>query len=120
MDYGRGMDRGYGRFGYTSGLSDEDLKKLDEERTAFFETTKNLRDDIFKKGLELRSDLVKQNPDTKQAEKLQKKISQLETRFDQKRIDHIVKMKKINPNAGRGFGGRGRGFGAGFGGPCWR
>ena len=120
MGYGRGMGRGFGRSGYASDLSEEALKKLNDERAAFFGATKDLRNDIFQKRLELRSELAKQNPDTKNAEKLQKEVSELEARFDQKRINHRVKMKKINPNAGQGFGGRGRGFGTGFGGPCWR
>lgn len=34
MGYGRGMGRDFGRFGYASDLSEEDLKKLDEEKTA--------------------------------------------------------------------------------------
>jgi len=128
--YGREMGPGFGGFGYGSDLNAEDLKKLVEKRAAFFEATKNLRNDIFEKRLELRSELAKQDPDAQQAAKLQKEISELETRFDQKRIGHRLEMKKINPNVGRGFGGRGRGFGGrgqgfggrgqGFGGPCWR
>ncbi|MFC1816572.1 periplasmic heavy metal sensor [Thermodesulfobacteriota bacterium] len=130
MGCGPGMGPGFGGFGYGSDLNAEDLKKLDEQRITFFEATKNLRNDIFEKRLELRSELAKQDPDAQMAAKLQKKISELETRFDQKRIDHMLAMKKINPNVGRGFGGRGRGFdgrgqgfggrGQGFGGPCWR
>ncbi len=120
MGYGRGMGQGLGRFGYSPNLSEEEVKKLDEERSAFFESTTNLRNNIFQKRLELRSELAKQTPDVQIAGKLQKEISELEAQFDQKRIDHLVKMKNINPNVGRGFGGQGRSFGAGFGGPCLR
>ena len=120
MGYGRGMDRGYGRFGYAPDLSDEDLKKLDEERTAFFETTKNLRDDIFKKGLELRSELVKQDPDTQKAATLQKELSELMAQLDQKRIEHMVNMRKLNPDIGKEFMGR-DGYSRGMGrGPGYR
>jgi len=118
--YGRGMGRGFGRSGYAPTLSEEELKKLNTERTTFFKATEDLRNGIFQKRLELRSELAKQNPDTPKAEKLQKEISELEAQFDQKRIGHLANMKKINPNAGQGFGGRGRGFATGFGGPCWR
>lgn len=120
--YGFGMGRGFRGDGYTGNLSDEDLKKLGEQRSAFFEATKNLRNDLFEKRLELRSELAKQNPDTQKAEKLQKEISELRTQMDQKRINHVIEMKKINPDIGRGFAGRGPGgYGAGFGGRrCWR
>jgi len=86
------------------------------------ETNAGLRNgnDIFQKRLELRSELAKQTPDVQKAVKLQKELSELKAQFDQKRIDHRIKMKKINPNVGRGFGGRGRVLGRGFGGPCWR
>ena len=54
------------------------------------------------------------DPDVKKAQELQKEISNLEATIDQKRIDHMIKMKKINPHAGRGYGsGRGRGSGGG-------
>jgi len=47
--------------------------------------------------------LRKDNPDTEKATELHKKISDLEAKLDQKHIDHLIKMRKINPNAGRGF-----------------
>ena len=64
------------------------------------------------------------------ASDIQKDISKIEAELDQKRLDHVIKMKKINPNAGRGYmmGGRGcgemRGYGPGAGrgpggGYCW-
>ena len=123
MNYGPGMGRGFRGDGYPGDLKDEDIKKLDEQRNAFFEATKNLRNDIYEKRFELRSELVKQSPDSQKAGKLQKEISELKTQFDQKRIDHMIEMKKINPNVGRGFAGRGPGgYGAGFrgAGACWR
>jgi zinc resistance-associated protein len=121
MGYGPGMGRGFQGYGYPGDLKDEDLKKLDEQRNAFFEGTKNLRKDLYEKRFELRSELAKQNPDSERAAKLQKEISELRTQLDQKRIDHMIEMKKINPNVGRGFAGRGpRYYKAGFGGACWR
>ena len=123
MGYGPGRGRGFQGYGYPSDLKDEDIKKLDEQRSAFFEATKNLRNDLYEKRFELRSELVKQNPDAEKAGKLQKEISELRTQLDQKRIDHMIEMKKINPNVGRGFAGRGPGgYGPGFrgAGACWR
>jgi hypothetical protein len=34
---------------------------------------------------------------------LQKDISELESELDQKRVDHMIKIRKLNPNDGRGF-----------------
>ena len=42
MGYDRGTGRGFGRFGYAPTLSEEELKKLNDERAAFFGATKDL------------------------------------------------------------------------------
>ena len=108
--HGRGHHHGHGWKcgsdwdpGYMGSLSDEDIKAMQKERNAFFEATQDLRQDIYQKNLELRSELAKRDPDAKKAAKLQKEISKLEAEFDQKRLDHRMKMRKINPRAGRGF-----------------
>jgi hypothetical protein len=104
--------------GYTGNLSDDEIKTLQKERNAFFEATQDLRQEIYQKRLELRSEFAKKDPDAKKAAKLQKEISRLEADFDQKRLDHRMKMRKISPKAGRGFmGGRPTGPGMmGYGG----
>ncbi|MBW1969991.1 MAG: hypothetical protein JRI82_10930, partial [Deltaproteobacteria bacterium] len=62
---------------------------------------------------------AKKNLDTQNAVSLQKEISDLQTRIDQNRIEHIIEMKKINPDAGRGFRGGGpMGGGLSSGHPC--
>ena len=58
-------------FGYWGDLGEEDIQKLEKERTDFFEATKNLRANIYQKRLELRSELAKENPDAKKAAELQ-------------------------------------------------
>ena len=132
------MGRGWGHMGWGGpccggddpDLTDEQRKAFDEERRAFFKDTDELRQKLYAKGLELRSELAKTDVDPQKAAAIQKDISTLEAEFDQKRLDHMIRMKKINPDAGRGFmmGGRGRGgtmgygpgYGRGFGGgPCW-
>jgi hypothetical protein len=89
--------------GYWGNLADDEIKALQKERSAFVEATEDLQQEIFQKRLELRSELAKKNPDVKEAAKIQQEISRLETDFDQKRLAHIMKMKKISPRAGRGF-----------------
>lgn len=130
-NYGDGNCPGYYGQGYNSQLSPEELKQVQQEREAFFKETEGLRNDMFEKRNALQSELDKETPDVASASKLQKELSDLKAQLDQKRLDHIVKMKKINPNAGRGFMGQGgkhrgqmmgKGYGPGSGrggGYCW-
>jgi Spy/CpxP family protein refolding chaperone len=120
--------KGYGGFGYQGNLTDEQIDKFNSERQAFFNDTGDLRQTLYQKRLELRSELAKQDPDAKKAVDIQKEISELESRLSQKRIEQRLKMQKENPDffSGRGYGyggrgmGRGMGFGAGNrGGGCW-
>jgi Spy/CpxP family protein refolding chaperone len=108
--------------GYMMGdLNEDEIEKLEKERNAFFEATEDLRQDLYAKELELRSELAKRNPDPKKAAKLQNDLSKLQARLDQKHIDHMIKMRKINPKAGRRFMNRGgMGYGSSSGGYCWR
>jgi Spy/CpxP family protein refolding chaperone len=94
-------------------LSDDEIKALQKERSTFVEATEDLRQQIFQKRLELRSELAKKDPDAKKAAKIQQEISRLETDFDQKRLDHIMKVKKISPKSGRVFT-RGESMGPGM------
>jgi hypothetical protein len=95
---------GYGNWGNLSG---EDAKKIEKEQTTFFQATEKLRQDIYAKELELRSELAKENPDAAKAANVQKGISELKGRLDQKRVDHMITLRKIIPNVGRSFAGRG-------------
>ena len=99
---GRGMGYGQrgGYSGYIGDLSEDDIKAIDKERRAFFEATRDLRQDMYRKELELQTELAQKNPDAKKAAALQEDISKLESEFDQKRLDHMMKMRKIVPEAG--------------------
>ena len=94
---------------------------MEKERANFFETTKELRDDIYAKELELRSELARPDIDRAKAASLQKEISKLETQLDQKHLGHIINMEKINPNIVRGFMGMGHmGSSYAFLDNCWK
>jgi hypothetical protein len=99
-----GQGTEYGRHGwysgYTGDLSENEIKALNEERKAFFDNTRDLRQDIYSKELELQSELAKKTPDAKKATTLQTEISKLESEFDQKRLAYMLKMRKISPYAG--------------------
>ena len=108
--------RGVAPSGYQSNLSDEQITRLDKERQAFFEETRNLRENLYQKEIELRGELAKEDPDAQKAAGLQAEISDLTAQLDQKRIDHRIKMQKENPQffAGRGYGQEGGGMGHRF------
>jgi hypothetical protein len=127
--------KGYGGPGYQGNMSDEQIDKFNTERQAFFNETGDLRQSLYQKQLELRSELAKQEPDAKKAVEIQKEISELESQLSQKRVEHRIKMQKENPEffSGQGYGyGGGRGMGRGFygkgmgrgfqgrGGGCWQ
>jgi hypothetical protein len=115
---------GWNSYGYgpmAENLSSDELAQMSKERSEFYKATENLRQGLYAKRLELRSELAKENPNSKRALNLQNDVSKLQAQLDQKQIDHLVEMRKTNPNAGRGFSGRGgMGYGAGSGGYCWR
>ena len=136
MGPGYGMHRGWGQGpmgyedrGYQGYLSDDEITKLDKERQAFFNDTSDLREKLYQKQLELRSELAKAEPDANKAAGIQKEISNLESELDQKRLDHRIRMRQNFPSfgdRGYGYGPRGRGMGrgmhggGGYGpGSCW-
>jgi len=111
---------GYG--GHMRGdLSDEEIQKMDQQRKTFHKANKDLKQNIYQKRLELESEFAKKTPDAKKAAGIQKEISELQARMDQNRVNHIIEMKKIDPDVGRGFRGNGpmRG-GSSYGRPCWQ
>jgi Spy/CpxP family protein refolding chaperone len=103
-----GHHQGYGGFG--ENLSEAEIKQMQAERKAFFEATREIRAQIYQKRLEMGSELAKKDPDPERAVGLQKEISELKAQMGLKRLDHILKLKKINPDVNRGLMGHG-GFG---------
>jgi zinc resistance-associated protein len=104
MGWGGGSQgQGYGPCGgpgYAADMNEEDVKKMETQRNTFFEATADLRQEVHQKRLALRSELAKKDPDTAVAKALQKEISALQAQLGEKRLDHMIEMKKINPNAG--------------------
>jgi hypothetical protein len=100
MRYGfreMGMSGGSTKYpGYNSNLSDATIKKLNAEQEAFIKATEDLRQTIYEKELYLKAELVKKDPDTATALSIQKSISEAKGKFEQKMIEHIIRMKKID------------------------
>lgn len=102
-------------------LTADQMKQMDIERNAFQTATQGIRQQMNDKRQALQTELNKSQPDPSTCMSFQKEISELQAQLDQKRLTHILQMKKIDPNftEGRGFGmgmGHGKGpgpFGAG-------
>jgi hypothetical protein len=103
MRYGfreKGMPGGSSKYpGYNNYLSDETIKKLNNEQEAFIKATQDLRQTIYEKELYLKAELVKKDPDIAIALSLQNNISEARGKFEQKMIEHLIRMKKINLEA---------------------
>ena len=113
--WGQGGDwnqRGSAAPGSRRNLSEQEIEQLENARQAFFEETRELRDQLYQKKLALRNEMVKENPDVEKALALQKELSELQGQLAQKRIAHRIKLRQENPDyfAGRGYG-RGYGYG---------
>lgn len=115
-----GMGKGAGNPGKgtaSANLTDDQIKQMETKRNAFQTVTQALRQQLKENKQTLNTELAKQTPDVAKTEALQMEISDLQAQFDQKRLTHILDMKKIDPNfvAGRGMGpGMGHGpFGGG-------
>jgi len=93
-------------------LTPEQREQMERERQAFFDATKNERQDLYAKRLELKAEMAKSQPDLSKASALQQTVSELQGSLDQKRLNHIMNMRKIDPDAGTRFmmGGRGMGY----------
>lgn len=114
---GQGQRGAYGGCpAYAGELGEDKIQELDQERNAFYEATEALRQSIDEKEIELRNELAKEASDVERLSELQKDVSDLRVQLDQKRLEHIVRMKEINPNISRGWYG-GHGYcGHGYGG----
>lgn len=106
----------------TGRMSQENYEQFEQKRDAFFSETQGIRDNLYEKGRELENELAKAEPDAAKAAQLQKEISKLQSQFDQKRIAHMIEMRKLNPKAGRGYmhGNRMMGGKSYRGGSCWQ
>jgi Spy/CpxP family protein refolding chaperone len=114
--FGKGWHRGL------SGLSEKEAAQVDAAREKFRKDTRELRGKIDEKTVQLRNEMVKDEPDSGKAAALQSELSDLRAQFDQKALGHRLEMRKLLPDKfqGREYGrGYGRGGGRGFG-HCWR
>ena len=86
------------------------------------QSTETIRQDLYSKQLALQSELSKSDPDFGNAIVLQIEISDLEAQLDQKWVDHMIKIRKINPESGQGYAAMGpmMGYGSPYPAACWQ
>jgi len=118
MGYGYGPHMGYYDTGRYTGLTDNQVEKIDKARDEFYKSTEKTREAISQTRIELRTELAKDNPNTKKLKTLQRELSKLEADLDQRSLEYEVEVNKIAPNTGGGFAGRDFGYGH-RGGYCW-
>lgn len=84
--------------GQASNLPPETVAKLDEERQSFWAETQELRDALGAKKDELAAEFAKEDMNVETLKALQADMSNLMAQLAQKRVDHMVRMKAIDPN----------------------
>jgi len=103
-------------------LTEEQRTQLEQLDRKFYDETANLRNEIWTKSAELNTLLDSSNPDSEKVRALQKELSNLQAKLDEKRLNYELEARKIRPEPrfGRGYG-RGNyghhmgGFGRGMG-----
>jgi zinc resistance-associated protein len=119
---------GPGYAGSYENLTSEQRSQLDTLNSKFYDETAGLRNQVWTKNSQLDSILNRPNPDLEKAKALQKEISELRAKLDEKRLSYELEARKIAPQeqlggayAG-GYGYHMGGFGPGMGygpGACW-
>ncbi len=97
MGNGGNMMMGYGANGahMWESLSAEDQTKMQEQMNTFFSATKEIREQSYKKQLELNQEFLKADKDQEKIDMLQKEVFQLSSKFEEQRFNHYTKMQKL-------------------------
>ncbi|MCG6973727.1 MAG: periplasmic heavy metal sensor [Desulfobacterales bacterium] len=104
--------------GYTT-LTSKQQEQLADLNQKFFNETQSLREKLWSKSSELNALLSETNPDTGKIDKVQKEISDLRAKLDEKAVNHQIEVRKIAPDSwsgnGYGYGPMMGGYGMGYG-----
>jgi len=108
MQRGRGIT---GNMGNKSTLTDEQQEQIEKLQKKFREDNADIIKELMIKRFDLKTILSSDKPDADKAKALQKEISELNSKLDQKRIELHLELMKIAPDANPGKGlGRGMGM----------
>jgi len=128
---------GYGSGGYDhhhpynkeySTLTSDQKKQLADLDRTFYNETGKLRDQLRSKSVEFNTLLSEKNPKAGKAIAIQKEISDLQAKLNEKAVNYEIEARKIVPDfrfgSGYGFGHMMGGYGMGYGmgydpGTCW-
>lgn len=112
-------ERGYGN------LTQEQRSQLEQLDRKFYNETADLRNEIWAKSAELDGLFRSTDPDPEKVKALQKELSDLRARMDEKHLTYELEVRKISPELrsspgyGRGYGHHMGGFGPPMGYGCW-
>ena len=119
MAWGPGWGRGHHMMGYGGGgpeygrgdyrnLTSKQKSSLDVLDRKFYDETRDLRDQVWAKSRELGSVLNNSSPDLEKAKTLQKEMSDLRAKLDEKTLYYELEVRKIAPDQrlvyGHGYG----------------
>ena len=79
----------------TALLSQEQRATLNNIRVEFLKESGSMKSDVFAKRVELNTILLNQSPDVEKAMKLQDELSTLQGKLAQKRLENLLKSRKI-------------------------
>lgn len=105
---------GYPMGGAYANLSEEEIARLDQQRSEFFNATEDIQGQLNEKELALRREVAKENPDATMASNLHRDISKLQSELDQKQLEFDIKTRKAIPGYNRSFRGDGPMMGNGM------
>jgi zinc resistance-associated protein len=99
-EYDRQYERGYGN------LTEEQRTQLEQLDRKFYDETADLRNEIWTNSAQLNTLLNNSNPDSEKVRALQKELSNLQAKLDEKRLNYELEARKITPEPrfGRGYG----------------
>jgi zinc resistance-associated protein len=121
--HGQHMMDSWNRGGAYGNLTDEQRNELSRLDRKYFNETADLRNKLWTKESELQTILNSPNPDIDKAKAVQKEISDLRAKLDEKRIEYETDVRKVAPDTAYGYYGHhmgGYGPMMGYGpGACW-
>ena len=89
-----------------NGLTQDQLAEIGVLRDEFLASTEKTREQLQDKNYSLRLELTKSAPDENRVRELQTEISKLRTEMDSARVENMLKVKKIAPDARAGYSSR--------------
>jgi Spy/CpxP family protein refolding chaperone len=115
MAWGPGFGRGFGFGPPFANLTAEQSAQVQALQQAYLKEISPLQQELFVKGMELRSVWASPNPDQAVITAKQKEIFDLRSRLQEKAYNLGLEMQKVVPPEQRGTFGPGPGFGPPFG-----